>query len=140
MRTTPARLGILGLILWVAGACGRPIDPSVTVVDLGLDQAGQTVQVRVGDEVRITLQDQFPVPGSSLVWRVTSSAPRVLSLASESRPSPAPGLGNRDYVAVFATEEAGQATLDAHGTTECEAMMKSACPDRDFTITVVVSG
>jgi hypothetical protein len=109
------------------------------VVELGVDQAGQTVQVRVGDQVRMTLQDQFPVPGSSLVWRVSSSPDGILTLESESGPSPRQGLRASDYRAEFLARSRGQAVLTALGATTCEAMAKQACPDRELTITVNVS-
>jgi hypothetical protein len=124
-----------------AGACGSAIGPaSPQVVELGLNQAGHSVQVRVGDHVKVTLEDQFPVPGSSLVWRVTSSPSGVLALEAESGPSPQPGLRSSNYTAKFAARSAGQAVLTAHGATTCEAMAKQSCPDREFQITVTVSG
>ena len=141
MRGTAAGLCLLGVFLTLAAACGPAIGPTQPrVVDLGLDQAGQTVQVRVGDHVRLTLQDQFPVPGSSLVWRVSSSPGSILTLESESGPSPQQGLRAADYRAEFVATTQGQAVLTAHGATSCEAMAKQACPDREFNITVMVSG
>jgi hypothetical protein len=141
MRTTPARLGLLGLFLALAAACGSAIGPvSPQVFELGLNQAGQAVQVRVGDHVRVTLEDQFPVPGSSLVWRVTGSPAGILGLETESGPSPQPGLRSSHYSAEFAARAAGQAVLTAHGATTCEAMAKQSCPDREFQIRVTVSG
>jgi hypothetical protein len=123
----------------VAAACGSASGAGPQVVELGLDQAGQTVQVRVGDHLRMKLQDQFPVPGSSLVWRVSSSPAGILALESESGPSPQQGLRAGDYTAEFVARSAGQAMLTAHGATTCEAMAKPSCPDREFSITVTVS-
>ena len=140
MRGTPARLGLLGLFLALAAACGHAPGPAEPrEVELGADQAGQTVQVRVGDHVRMTLQDQFPVPGSSLVWRVSSSPDGILTLESESGPSPQQGLRASDYRPEFLARTRGQAVLTALGATTCEAMAKQACPDRELTITVNVS-
>ncbi len=140
MRGTPARLAVLGLFFGLSCACGQPIGPAApNTVELGLNQAGQTVQVRVGDHIRVKLQDEFPVPGSSLVWRVSSSS-GVLALESESGPSPQQGLHAADYTAEFVATSAGQTVLTAHGATSCEAMAKPACPDKEFTITVTVSG
>jgi len=140
MRGTPARLGLLGLFLALGSACGLAPGPAAPrVVELGLDQAGQSVPVRVGDHVRVKLQDQFPVPGSSLVWRVSSSPAGVLTLQAESGPSAQQGLRAADYTAEFVARSQGHAVLTAHGATSCEAMAKQACPDREFTITVNVS-
>src|ERR1700693_4644963 len=97
MTGTPARLGLLGLFLALAAACGHAPGPAEPrVVELGADQAGQTGQGRGGGHVRMTLQDQFPVPGSSLVWRVSSSPDGILTLESESGPSPQQGLRASD--------------------------------------------
>jgi hypothetical protein len=141
MRTTHATLGLLGLFLALMAACGTAPGPAAPqVVEVGLSQAGQVVQVRVGDHIQVTLQDQFPVPGSSLVWRVSGAPAGVLALESESSPSPRQGLGTRAYTAEFVARSSGQAVLSAHGGTTCEAMAKQSCPDREFTITVTVSG
>jgi predicted secreted protein len=140
MRGTPASLGLLGLFLALSAACGAASGPAAPrVVELGLDQAGQSVQVRVGDHVRVKLQDQFPVPGSSLVWQVSTSPTGVLALEAESGPSPQQALRAGDYTAEFVARSQGHAVLTAHGATSCEAMAKQACPDREFTITVTVA-
>jgi hypothetical protein len=98
--------------------------------------------VRVGDTVRVTLQDDYPVPGSSVIWNVASSNEAVLTPGVTSRSTPVPsGPGKHDtYTGAFSAKVPGQAVLDAHGTTTCEAMTKQNCPDRDFKITVVVTG
>jgi hypothetical protein len=92
--------------------------------------------------VRITLEDDYPVPGSSVVWNVTSSNEAVLAPGAVSRSTPVPsGPGKHDtYTGDFSAKAPGQAVLDAHGTTTCEAMVKRSCPDRDFKITVIVTG
>jgi hypothetical protein len=138
-------IGIAGaLVLATLWACGSATTPATTGtrVVLGLADAARTVQVRVGDTIEVTLEDDFPVPGSALVWDVTSSNETVLTPGSVSRSSPAPsGPGKRDtYTATFQANATGQAVLDARGATSCEAMPKTNCPDRDFKITVVVSG
>lgn len=141
MRGTPTGLGLLALVSALIAACGAPgTGPGRQLVELGPNDAGRTVQVRVGDEINVTLQDQFPVPGSSLVWRVTGSPESVLAPESETVPSPAPAEGDVSYSALFAARAAGTAVLTAHGATTCEAMAKQSCPDREFTIAVTVSG
>jgi hypothetical protein len=76
------------------------------------------------------------------VWNVRSSNEAVLALETVLRSTPVPsGPGRHDtYTADFGAKAAGQVVLDAHGTTSCEAMTKQNCPDRDFKITVVVTG
>jgi predicted secreted protein len=121
-------------------ACGQvtPGSHPQTVV-VGLDQAGKTIQARVGDTVRVTLKEEFPVPGSSLVWDVSSSAPEVLAPARVTRdPATRPQRGEVSYTADFKAVTSGQASLMAIGHTTCEAMAKPACPDQDFTVTVQV--
>jgi predicted secreted protein len=132
-------------LLIAAVACGSAaVAPASHTVDLGEKDAGTTIQVRAGDTLRVQLVETFPVPGSSLVWDVTSTDPAVLAVTKTGRTGPpqaGPGPGRTDtYTASFNAVAAGQSTLDAHGATTCEAMMKQACPDRNFTITVVVSG
>jgi FtsP/CotA-like multicopper oxidase with cupredoxin domain len=124
----------------VLAACGTvsqaPVGRTILV---GQAQAGQTVQAHVGDTVRVRLTDQFPVPGSSVVWDVSSSSPSVLVLNATVSPSPRPMHGEATYSADFAAQAAGQAQLLAHAATSCEAMPKLNCPDQRFTITVVIS-
>lgn len=132
-------------LLIAAVACGSATAaPASRTVDLGEKDAGSTVQVRIGDSVRVQLVESFPVPGSSLVWDVTSTGPTVLAGTKAERTpqtQTGPGIGRtHTYTASFDAVAAGQSTLDAHGATACEAMMKQSCPDRNFTITVVVSG
>jgi predicted secreted protein len=131
-----------GVVLAGLCACGSAAAPAAgSTVVLGQADAGRTVQVRVGDTVQVTLQDDFPVPGSSLVWKATTSNETVLASGAVTRSSPVPsGPGKHDtYTATFQAKASGEAVLDAHGTTSCEAMPKANCPDRDLTITVVVS-
>jgi hypothetical protein len=140
MRTA-AGAALLGLVLALC-ACGAAAKQSAAAVmiELGQEQAGQTVHARVGDLVRVKLYEQFPVPGSSLVWTVSSSDPSVLAVQSETAPTPRPALGTATYEADFTAAAGGTAVLNAHGATTCEAMAKQSCPDQTFTITVVVSG
>ena len=94
---------------------------------------------RPGDTVRIKLVEDRPVPGSSVTWDVTSSLPSVLQAGAVSRnPATMTPVGSDTYTADFLALTGGQALLDAHGTTSCEAMLKAGCPDRAFQITVVV--
>jgi hypothetical protein len=126
----------------IACACGGTAAPSShQSLALGTPDAGHTTHVLVGDSVVVTLQDEYPVPGSSLVWNVTTPDSSILEAGPTTRsPQVRSGPGGHDtYRAVFHAIAAGQAVLDAHGTTSCEAMAKQNCPDRDFTITVVVS-
>lgn len=130
-------------LLIAAVACGSAAAaPASRTIDLVEKDAGSTVQVRVGDTVRVQLVESFPVPGSSLVWDVTSSDPSVLSvIKAERTPQVRSGPGGTDtYTAFFSAAGAGRATLTAHGATTCEAMAKQTCPDRDFTISAVVAG
>jgi hypothetical protein len=126
----------------VAGACGgTPSTPAGGTVLLGEADAGKTVNARGGDTVRITLADSYPVPGSSLVWTVTSSPASILQFGTEARsPQVRNGPGRTDtYTADFKAVSAGQAVLSAKGATTCEAMAKQSCPDKQFAITVVVT-
>jgi len=130
-------------LLIAAVACGSATAaPASRTVDLAEKDAGSTVQVRAGDTLRVQLIESFPVPGSSLVWDVTSTDPAVLSMIKAERtPQARTGPGGTDtYIAFFDASHTGRASLNAHGATSCEAMVKQSCPDRNFTITVVVSG
>ena len=111
-----------------------------TIVVVGQPDAGRTIQVKVGDTVRVTLTEERPVPGSSLTWDVTSSAPSVLQAGTVTRsPATMTPVGSDTYTADFLALTSGQVVLDAHGTTSCEAMAKQNCPDRVFQISVVVT-
>lgn len=122
-------------------ACGSAGTPAArSTVTVGEDDGGKTVHVRVGDIVRVKLQESFPVPGSSLIWEVSSSAPSVLAAGTVTRdPSERPRVGQVSYTADFTAAAAGHAQLIARGSTTCEAMSKEGCPNRDFTTTVMVS-
>jgi hypothetical protein len=139
-----SRLSVLavGVLAAASASCGGSTSlAAASTIVLGQPDAGHTVQVRIGDTIKVTLQDDFPVPGSSLVWNVTSLDGSVLQLGVTTRSPQHTGLVGQDtYTAEFHALAAGQAVLDAHGTTSCEAMLKQNCPDRDFTITVVVLG
>jgi hypothetical protein len=132
-------LAVLPVALLVA--CGSVAAPSArqTVV-LGELDAGKTVHARVGDSVQLELTESFPVPGSSLVWDVSSSAPSVLAPGKVTRNPPVrPLRGEVAYTAEFTAMAGGQAQLIARGSTTCEAMAKPGCPNRDFTITVAIA-
>lgn len=137
-------MGAVGLL--TLSACGSAAAPptaaSGNTILVGHADAGRTIQVKAGDTVRITLDDEYPVPGSSVVWNVTSSNEAVLAPGTVLRSTPVPsGPGKHDtYTADFSARATGQAVLDAHGSTTCEAMTKQNCPDRDFKITVIVTG
>jgi predicted secreted protein len=137
MAVTLAALGFA----FLAASCGTTTHAAGATVVLGENDAGHTVKANVGDTVRVTLVENRPVPGSSLTWNVTSSDPSVLQPGAVTRnPATITPVGSDTYTADFLALKNGQAVLDAHGTTSCEAMVKTACPDRDFKITVVVSG
>jgi hypothetical protein len=132
---------LLGLVFALC-ACGSATQQAAAgaTIDLGQAQAGQTVHAKVGDMLRVKLDDRFPVPGSSTVWTVRSSDATVLPVQTETVPSPRPGLGTVRYEADFLAAAGGTAVLNARGATTCEAMAKQSCPDQTFTITVIVSG
>jgi predicted secreted protein len=139
IQTCLRALVIMPMVLLLG--CGSAATPAAhdTLVLLETD-AGKTVQARVGDTVQVKLQESFPVPGSSLVWDVSSSAPSVLAASKVTRdPAERPRIGQVAYTAEFTARAGGQAQLIARGSTTCEAMTKQGCPNRDFTITVNVS-
>jgi FtsP/CotA-like multicopper oxidase with cupredoxin domain len=128
-------------VIVAAGACGGvPAPASGGTVLLSDSDAGKTINVRGGDTVRIVLTDNYPVPGSSLVWNVAGSPASVLEPGAVNRtPQVRSGPGRTDtYTAEFHAITAGQAVLDAKGATTCEAMAKPNCPDQHFTITLIV--
>ena len=156
-RLTAAAIGLVAVILLFAfvfwtfhalfasfqdpiGTLFPTPSPAASPVSLSLTQsdAGRRISVPAGSTLHLALQDQFPFPGSSLVWSANSSDPNVLALTSESMPSPAPGAGDLPYVATFQARSPGTAILKAHGATTCEAMPKPACPDQGFSITITV--
>jgi hypothetical protein len=128
--------------LATVAACGATPAPAAgkTIV-LAQTDAGKTFDVHGGDTVRIVLSDNYPVPGSSLVWNVAGTPASILQPGTVTRsPQVRNGPGRADtYTAEFHAMTAGQGVLDAKGTTTCEAMAKSNCPDQHFTITIVVT-
>jgi hypothetical protein len=139
MKHILVTLGVFGLMAGIS--CGGAPVPAATTIVLHQTDAGKTFNVRGGDTVRVELTDTYPVPGSSLVWNVSGSPVSVIKAGTENRTSQVRnGPGRTDtYTASFLAVGAGQAVLDAKGTTTCEAMAKSNCPDQHFTITVVVT-
>ena len=135
-------VGVSVLAVAVVCACGgTAAQAGGKTVSLVEADAAKTFTVRGGDTIHITLQDTYPVPGSSLVWNVGSSASTVLQPGVTTRSEQVrSGPGRTDtYTADFLAVGAGQAVLGAKGATTCEAMAKSNCPDRQFTINVVVT-
>jgi len=132
----------LGIFAFAAGAAcgGAPVPVAGTTIVLHETDAGKTFNLHGGDTVRIVLDDSYSVPGSSLVWNVAGSPATVLQPGTITRsPQVRNGPGRTDtYAAEFHAVAAGQALLEATGATTCEAMAKSNCPDRHFTITVLV--
>lgn len=134
------RLALVGAAVTGLLGCGSTSTPAVheTLV-LHEADAGQTVHARVGDSLQVKLVESFPVPGSSLVWDVSSSAPSVLAAGPITRdPAERPRIGQVAYTAEFSAKAKGGAQLIARGSTTCEAMTKEGCPNRDFTIAVSV--
>jgi hypothetical protein len=141
MRATVTLAAAAAIALVCAcGSATNSVHARSTVV-LGQQDAGRAVQVHVGDTVRLTLEESFPVPGSSLVWVATSSDPSVLAPGAVSRsPQVRSGPGGHDtYTADFVARAGGQSVLQARGSTTCEAMAKQFCPDRFFTINILVA-
>src|SRR5438046_5922473 len=123
-----APLLLMAAALMACGAIGPGATPSTIV--LHEDAAGTTVHAHVGDTVKVELQESYPVPGSSLVWDVSSSAPSVLKPQRVTRdPAQRPAHGTVAYTADFAASGTGQATLFARGSQTCEAMAN--CPQKD---------
>ncbi len=140
MKARTVLTTVTPLIVLALMACGSSSTaartPSTIVVKE--DAAGQTLQAYVGDTVRVELTESFPVPGSSLTWDVSSSAPSVLKLAKVTRdPATRPQRGTVSYTADFTVAASGQATLFARGSQTCEAM--ATCPQKNFTVTVVAA-
>ena len=130
-------MGSLVAVFLVACGSTSSAAPGETIV-VHEDAAGTTVHAHVNDLIRVELTESFPVPGSSLMWDVTTSAPSVLKLAKVTRdPAERPRQGSVKYTAEFSVIAAGQATLFARGAQTCEAM--PTCPQKDFTVTVVAS-
>ena len=136
------RLLAAPLALAILSCGGAAVTPTAHPFTLGEKDAGTTIHARVGDSIRVQLVESFPVPGSSLVWDVTTSDPTVLAVVKTERtPQVRSGPGGNDnYTATLSAAGAGHALLNAVGATTCEAMVKQSCPDRNFTITVVVAG
>jgi predicted secreted protein len=133
-----ALVGMAVVFLLGCGATAGPAAPQTLVVHES--DAGRTVQIRPGDTIQVKLVESFPVPGSSLVWDVSSSAPSALAAGKVTRnPAERPRIGQVAYTAEFTAKASGQAQLIARGSTTCEAMTKEGCPNRDFSITVNVS-
>jgi hypothetical protein len=149
----------LRLLLAVAGltaACGAvstptgaDVSPSPTPAvatpavprQLVLTQpdAGRPVTVHRGDTVEVSLEDSKPVPGSSLIWNVTSSDAGVLQPGAVHRSLP-PGAvtGHGTYTADFTAVAPGQARLVATGQRKCEAMADASCPPQQLVFPVGV--
>jgi hypothetical protein len=132
---------IVFLLLAVAlAACGGSVGPAhnPTTIAVTQDAAGKIVSAHVGDTVEVQLQESFPVPGSSLTWDVSTSAPSVLKLQAVKRdPAERPRQGTVKYTADFSATASGEAKLFARGSQTCEAM--PSCPQKDFTVTIDVS-
>jgi hypothetical protein len=130
----------LAVLAVVFTACGSAVVPAHTpqTIVINQDSAGKTISAHVGDTLEVRLQESFPVPGSSLTWDVSTSAPSVLKPGSVTRdPAERPRQGTVKFTADFAALAAGEAKLFAKGAQTCEAM--PTCPQKDFTVTVSVT-
>jgi len=133
------KIGFL-LFAFALAACGAPVGPAHTpeTVVVNQDSAGKSVSAHVGDTIEVRLEESFPVPGSSLTWDVSTSAPSVLKLDRVTRdPAERPRQGTVKYTADFSATAGGEAKLFARGAQTCEAM--ATCPQKDFTVTIDVS-
>ena len=141
MRLKASLRALVGLPVLLLVACGSASTPAAhSTLLVGEADAGKTLHARVGDTVVVKLQEDFPLPGSSLVWDVSSTTPSVLKPGSVTRdPAERPRIGHVSYTAVFTAKGAGRAQLLARGSTTCEAMAKPGCPNRDFTVVVEVT-
>src|SRR5579872_6208948 len=91
-------------LLAITLACGATATPASTrTISLTDQNAGQTVQARSGDTVKVGLQEGSPVPGSSLTWSVTSGAPSILRGVAVDRTTPVTSGPSRQdtYTATF---------------------------------------
>lgn len=136
----PHALLAVSFVLVAAVACGSVSGSqaaSHATIVVGQDQAGKTVDAKVGDTVRINLTEEFPVPGSSLTWDVTSSRPTLLKPDKVTRdPAERPRQGSVAYAAFFTATGSGSADLIARGSRTCEAMAGPGCQNVNFTVTV----
>lgn len=133
----PFALVLFAVALAGCGGSVTPVRTPVTIV-VNQDTAGKTVAAHVGDTIEVRLEESFPVPGSSLTWDVSTSAPGVLKLDKVTRdPAERPRQGNVKYTADFSATAGGEAKLFARGAQTCEAM--TTCPQKDFTVTIDVS-
>ncbi|GAC1617169.1 MAG: hypothetical protein NVS9B1_26650 [Candidatus Dormibacteraceae bacterium] len=139
MRSLVA-LHLLALSL-AAAACGAvaPVGqggppPPITVSETDF---GQTTTVVPGQHLKVVLVDRRPFPGSATIWTAVSSDAAILGLFRQDRGQAAPGRDDT-YTADFLAHRSGTAHLVLTGATSCEAMMKSACPDRVAEISVIV--
>lgn len=124
-----------------AAACGAaaPVGPGgppppVTVTETDF---GQTMTVAPGQHLTVVLVDRRPFPGSATIWTAVSSDAAILGLFRQDRGQAAPGRDDT-YTADFLAYRTGTAHLVLTGATSCEAMAKSACPDRVAGISVIV--
>jgi predicted secreted protein len=127
----------LAAVLLMACGSASTSAPAQTIV-VNQDSAGKTVAAHVGDTIEVRLEESFPVPGSSLTWDVSTSAPSVLKLSKVTRdPAERPRQGTVKYTADFSVTASGEAKLFARGAQTCEAM--ATCPQKDFTVTIDAS-
>jgi hypothetical protein len=138
----PRTLAVICLVIAACVACGGspPVNAGHSTIAVGEDQAGKTITAGVGDTVRVQLTEEFPFPGSSLVWDVASSRPTILKLETVTRdPAERPRQGTVAYTADFAATGSGSADLIARGSRTCEAMTGPSCQNTNFTITVDIA-
>ena len=97
-------------------------------MSLSSADSGKTVQLRVRDSVRVTLED------AGMRWSALTMSP-----AGPLRPDPAPSPPPNGQLAIWTAVQPGTATVRATGTAGCTPAQ--ACPlfARLFQVTIVIS-
>lgn len=143
MRPTVLVAVAAATVLVALGACGSraalPAATSSPPPPLTITEAdfGQARTATVGQSIHVELTDRRPIPGSSLVWSVTSTDPATLEMVSSQHGAAAP-TRDSSYTALFLAHRRGVVKIHAAGATTCEAMQKSACPDRAADVIVSI--
>jgi hypothetical protein len=122
------RVRAVALLLAVGcvASCGHTEAGAALNVDAS--QAGRTFHVHPGQIVRVTLNERFGVPGSSIRWSAQTSNGGVLSRTSTTEAKPT-ALTNVTYPIVidFTAADSGRADIEATSHATCEAMNPAYC-------------
>lgn len=121
-----------------AGSGTQPADHLTAKIDVALADSGRSIQVRLGDELVLTL--------SSSYWHLQAPQPaNVLTLAHPSsrvpRPTPPrcpPGQGCGAVLAVYTANQPGRATITANRTS-CGEARRCTPRQAHFQLTVTVN-